>query len=279
MPAADLQTLTLEYRVYDSCDGVTEAPPFSDGEIDERQVIVFEVQRLGRIPLRFLDAETENPDDPSAYSERFLTWTVLRGTPTSFGTYDGLNVAEVERASPRVVEVVHVGQIPSGKTGLYIRRCVRVPQGGMLTIDGIDAPAGEFAVVRLRIQQAESNEQSQMLVKACCCKENLPDVSLPAESPCPEDLTLTAVSPDSVPEASIATTIRLTGSGFAELDTVTLMISNDDTDLPVTSIVVDSDTQITATFVPSTKGTYDIVIGDPNYDGCVAGIVDGLTVT
>jgi len=284
MPAGSFQTLTLEYRVFDQCDGTTEAPPFSEGVLDDRQIYVFEVQRLGIIPLRFGEEE-ELPANPSAPANRTLTWSLFTGVPQSQVAGAGVNVGSRERSSGLLQIVEPVGQIADGSEGLYLRRCVPVPQGGVLVVDQIDSPPVGPAIIRLRVQQVENGEQAQMLAAACCCKNGELDINVPDDGstsdPCPEDLSLSQVNPFGSNLSLSAITVTLTGSGFSELVDLAVGFFDPNTaaNLPVTNVNLINDTTIEVDVVPQTLGTFDVVVGDPNAENCFAVLVDAFTVS
>jgi hypothetical protein len=276
-----MQTLTLEYRVFDRCDGLTEAPPFSEGVLDDRQIYVFEVARLGRIPLRFDDGP-ENPPQPSAPANRFITWAVLLGVPVDS---EGLSVGFANRVSGNVTAIEPVGQISVGSEALYLRRCIKVPQGGLVVVNNVDAPPGAFAMVRLRVQQAENGEQQQQLELACCCKRSIPNTNVPdtRDTDCPSSLSIVDVSPSVVPVSLVSeVSVTITGRGFSELETTQVVFLNEgagEATLPVTSVAVLNDTTIVVSVAPNLAGSYSVFVVDPGSLDCFASLENGFTVT
>lgn len=282
MADGTFQTLTLEYRVYGECDGTTVAPAFSDGEIDARQIVVFEVENLGIIPLRF--DEEPNPDDPSTPANRFVTWTVLYGEQSAVNFDSGLSVAaQIENLGYQPIEPQ--GQIAAGKEGAYIQRCIKVPQGGVLMVKDIVPSGGRPAVVRLRVQQTDNSEQNAMLENACCCKAAQVTISLPDEpnGDCPADLTLTGVTPSSTLSGLGAVSVTLSGSGFSELASPGLAFSREDgtggtIQLPTANLQVLDDNTITVDVTPNVPGLYDVFVGDTSSQNCFAALLQSFTV-
>jgi hypothetical protein len=264
MAPSSFQTLTIEYRVHDRCDGTTEAPPFSEGVLDERQIYVFEVARLGVIPLRFDDAPV-NPPLPAAPATRIITWAVLTGIQTSTDFGSGLTLGLVERvAGLGTVPVEPVAQITAGSEGVYLRRCVNVPQGCVLLVNQIQAPPGYMAIIRLRVQQLQNGEQQQQLSLACCCKRDLVDINVPdgVNEPCPPGLTLNQVSPFQASLSNtLLTNVTITGSGFSSLAEVRVAFANESNQLPVSNVILVDDNTITADVLPNAIGNYDAFVG------------------
>lgn len=276
MSAGSYQTLTLEYRVYDLCDGTTEAPPFSDGELDDRQIYVFEVQRLGVIPLRFGD-EVVNPENPSAPANRVITWALLTGVPTAFSETSGLSVG-LSFLGQSTMPVERVGQISVSSDGLYVRRCIKVPQGGVLLVRGIEAPPTGPAIIRLRVQQAENGEQQHQLELACCCKETMGNINVPdsVTTACPSDLSLDSLDPNETEiNAMDPVTVTLTGAGFASLQEIYVTFE----DLPVYNIQLIDDNTVTVEVLPNLSGLFTVMIGDPNIETCFATLQDSFRVS
>lgn len=176
MPTGSFQTLTLEYRVHGEFDGATLAPPFADGEVDGSQIVVFDVQNLGVIPFIF-GQDAEPAQLPACPAATFVTWTLLYGRATAQNVDSGISVAVVMQGAVPTVE--SIGTIPAAARGLYLRRCIEVPQGGVMVIRDIQASGGFPAIARLRIQRPEASEQKSLLGKACCCKGDLPRIVVP----------------------------------------------------------------------------------------------------
>ena len=284
MPAASFQTLTLEYRVFDRCDGTTEAPPFSEGQLDERQIYVFEVQRLGVIPLRFGDEE-ELPEQPSTQANRFLTWSLLTGVPTANNFESGLGVGFAERDSGQTFPIEPVGQIALGSEGLYLQRCVKVPQGGVVLVNDIEAFPGAPAIVRLRVQRPENGEQQHQLELACCCKDGLADLDVPnrPSDDCPSNLTLIEVTPNQAAfDPTEPVEVTLLGSGFSELENLQVAFVQPrgevPVQLPILEVSVLDDNTLQAQLLPNAPGVFDVFVGDPNIENCFAALTPGFTV-
>lgn len=271
MAVHSIQTLTLEYRVFDRFDGETEAPPFSEGVVDERGIYVFEVARLGIVPLRFGEEE-ELPDQPAAPSPRYLTWTVLRGLSTASPNM-GIG-GQIRQGGLGAVLLEPTATIADGAEGIYLRRCVKVPQGGVILLDGVDAPADGPAIFRCRVQIPQNSEQRGFLDNACCCKSSLTDINLPdgPSEQCPPTLSVLSVSPLQSAVQLTPIEVQITGSGFSELaePAVAFLESGGPGSLEVTEFAVQNDNLIVAQVIPSTEGVYDVFVGDASIENCVA---------
>lgn len=178
MTGPSLQTLTLEYRASIAFDGTTPAPPFSEGELDERQIYVFEVDRLGIIPLQFGEEEATSN---SPLARKVMSWMVAYGgvvDPLSAILHLGLVNYSDTTTAPLVIKPL-VLQDPAA-VGVYSPRCQSISQGYSLIISNM-LPQGSLIplILRLRIVQLQSPEDEASWMAACCCKANLPDNQIP----------------------------------------------------------------------------------------------------
>jgi hypothetical protein len=286
-----LQTVCVEYRVSGALDGLTPAPTFSmnpksDDFIppDEDGIFVVSADDLGLIDPTFLFGQ--------AYADRFIKTLVIYGPnfPTS---PDNVRVVTRDHDGALVILKTELTINPAS-SGVYSKRCIFVPQGGMLQVLGMTGSAVNPIVVRLGIWQPDTLKALAAMRQACCCREggifenptpppvNIDINDIPIAIPLFCQRTITNVNPSSIGAGDIVDVI-ITGTGFEVGDSVVFIDPISFATLGP-SIVVDNSTQITASFgvgsYPPLVATtdFDLIIGPPGIPGCEATLASALTV-
>lgn len=177
-----LQTISVEYRVPGALDGLTPAPEFSldpgaPNHIapDEDNIYVVNVEdNLGLIDPTFLGG--------IAYADRFIKWVVIYSEALPVGDE---NIRVVTRDEDGNLVIVSSTVTPNGRyagpitvpavtNGLYLKRCLMVPQGGLLQVRNMVGSPGSPVVVRLGIWRPNSLDALAQIRKACCCRDDAP---------------------------------------------------------------------------------------------------------
>lgn len=172
-----LKTLTLEYRAFELFDGTTPAPPFSEGKLDDRQIYVFEAERIGNIPLQF--GEDNPPTSESTVARKVMTWMVVYGTVVDpAAAVLSLGIANLSATLPTLT-LAPLVFMSANTIGVYSPRCQSIPQGYSLKISNVIPLAGAPAILRLRIVQPASPEDEASWMSACCCKSGFIDNRIP----------------------------------------------------------------------------------------------------
>lgn len=285
-----LQTIAVEYRVPGSLDGVTPAPQFSLDprspdhiKPDEDNIYVVPVKNLGLIDPTFLTG--------SAYADRFIKWLVVYGPNPPLGP-DNINVVTLDE-NGNVVTLRNKITINVAANGVYAKRCIFVPQGGLLQLRNLVGSAADPIVVRLGIWRPDSLKALAAMRQACCCREggrfentnppppviDVNQFNIGIEQFCQRQIDV--VTPDQL-QAGTPGTINIIGSGFEATDNVVFID-------PTTNVVLDptitfvNSTQFNADFVPGQttgqEGTYDVLVGPAQVPSCVASAFSAFEIT
>lgn len=271
-----LQSNVLEFIVSGSLDGVTPNPVFQRANAvvprptppgqDPDNIYRFEVQDLGIVDLTF-PSLLERPDGPVTTGNRYVVWTMIDTDGVVAAAGASVSVAAFRPGGS--VPIVQEPVIPfAGLVGVYSRRCVFVPHGSALRLTGVVAGANPI-IVRMAILLPFTRREEELIVKACCCLDGIPD-TIPSgcvDPPNPDD-----VDPDTLSSGPDPVTVTVTGSNFQEGDTVSIPGLS----FGPTTFVSDTELQVDVT--PSTPGTYDVIVTRPGEEDCSGEISDAFIV-
>lgn len=274
LPSAPL-VITLEYRVFGTCDGVTLAPPMSLSPSspnykapDKGNIYRFDVDNLGVIPLNV----QQLAGDASFGSQRnsFLTWA-LAYAPAVFPhapTDPVLSLAALDVPGSGAVQLAGYADIQGVELGVYTTRCLAVDHGAALVVKHMSGGGIVTvpAVLRFRLTIPSNMEEYAMLQQACCCKEESVDRPLPIQD---GNLVFVvqSVDPDSLFATVAPTNFTVSFAPGQEPNpavTYDAWFVNDETGTTIQATV----TQVTPTFIvqaalPET-GTWSLTIFGQN---------------
>jgi hypothetical protein len=279
-----LYTQAIRFEVAVGLDGVTPAPallqpPATGVTFDpETGETVVRVDRLGLINL------TGGLGSDGDRADRIIKSIRVYGPNTPFNqsnvaVYFGLG-------AERRIEL----QIPNTANGIYSTNCIFIPQTAQLYLNGMaaDTLGGQPVIVRIGIWQFKSVEDLVAAQRACCCNSGCIDEE---GNPCFTEAIYTAeacsrtidtIDPDVVIQNSGTNILTVTGSGFTADDVWAIINVDDASELEITNITVNSETEVELTVeVPFDVaiGAYDVVVA-ASLGGadCSATLEEGLTV-
>jgi hypothetical protein len=287
-----LQTLAVEYRVSGPLDGTTLAPEFSTDpradnylKPDSDNIFVLELDALGLIDPTLLTGQ--------AYADRFIKWISIYGPAVPTGA-DNVRVVTYNN-SGGLVTLQNALTVLAVANGIYSKRCIFVPQGGLLQVRNMAGSPGSPVVIRIGIWQPDTLDALAAMRQACCCR-----LGGVFENPNPPPLLLDANSVNigigqfcarTVDSPLVPATIAdggsgvivINGSGFEPTDSVVFIDPTSGVIL-LPAVAYINATSMTATFSPpsfpaSSVGTYDILVGPPEVPSCVGTLLQGFTVT
>ena len=274
-----LQTIALEFLVTERLDGTTPSlpfvlPPNPDAILTEDARTVRITQpRLGLIDL------TGGAEGASA--DRIIrSYLIMGPTPRFPG-----DEASIGLAFDGVASDQGTVEIPPNAIGIDSDNCILVPQTGQVRIVGLYATPGNPVLVRLLVWQPRTVEELAEMTQVCCCRAGVFDEegepfftqALYLQADCTR--TVTDVSPPTAARGVDLTAITITGSGFVDGDTLTLISQEDGSLLPVfTYAVTNSTTIIAAVDVNGSValGDYDVIVAPPQALPQCRGVGEGL---
>lgn len=279
VPIFPLQTIALEFLVTQRLDGVTPSEPFvlppnPDAVLTaDARTVRIEQARLGLIDL------TGGVDGAAA--DRIIRSYIIMGPIPKVPN----DVATIGLAFDGVPSPNGEVEIPDLAIGLSSENCILVPQTAQVRVTGLTASPGNPILVRLLIWQPRTVEELAEMTKLCCCRAGVFDeegepfytqaLYLPADC----TRTVESVAPTSGARGVGPTAITITGTGFVEGDTLTMISQLDGSTIPIiTRAVTNSTTMIAAIDLTGSValGDYDIVIAPPQSLPECRGVGEGL---